>query len=77
MSTYETLESILVENFGVSADEVTPETTFADLELDSLDLVELSMAVEDRIGVGLADDEVEQIASVGDAVKLIEAKVSA
>jgi acyl carrier protein len=77
MSTYQTLETILVENFGVSAEEVTPETTFADLELDSLDLVELSMAVEDRLGVGLADDEVEQIASVGDAVKVIEAKVTA
>jgi len=77
MSTYATLQSILVENFGVSADDVNPETTFSELELDSLDLVELSMAVEDRLGVGIADDEVEQIASVGDAVTLIDAKVTA
>ncbi len=77
MSTYETLQSILVENFGVEGDAVTPQTTFAELELDSLDLVELSMAVEDRLGVGIADDEVEQIASVSDAVSLIDAKVTA
>ena len=77
MTTYETLQSILVENFGVAGDAVTPQTTFAELELDSLDLVELSMAVEDRLGVGIADDEVEQIASVSDAVSLIDAKVTA
>ena len=77
MSTYETLQDILVSSFGVDAGTVTAETTFAELELDSLDLVELSMAVEDRLGVGIADDEVEKIASVGDAVSLIDAKVTA
>ena len=77
MTTYDTLQSILVESFGVDAATVSPDTTFAELELDSLDLVELSMAVEDRLGVGIADDEVEKIASVGDAVQLIDAKVTA
>ena len=77
MSTYATVEDILVTTFGLSADDITPETTFAELELDSLDLVELSMAVEDRIGVGIADDEVENIRSVGDAVTLIDAKTKA
>ena len=77
MTTYDTLQTILVDSFGVDAATVSPETTFAELELDSLDLVELSMAVEDRLGVGIADDEVEKIASVGDAVQLIDAKVTA
>ncbi len=77
MSTYDTLQTILVENFGVDASAVSADTTFAELELDSLDLVELSMAVEDQLGVGIADDEVEKIASVGDAVNLIDAKVTA
>ena len=77
MSTYATLQSILFENFGVAEDAVKPETTFAELELDSLDLVELSMAVEDRLGVGIADDEVEKIESVSDAVTLIDTKVTA
>ena len=77
MSTYATVEDILVTTFGLTADEITLETTFAELELDSLDLVELSMAVEDRIGVGIADDEVENIRSVADAVALIDAKTKA
>ena len=77
MTTYDTLQTILVDSFGVDAATVSPETTFAELELDSLDLVELSMAIEDRLGVGIADDEVEKIASVGDAVQLIDAKVTA
>ena len=77
MSTYATVEDILVTTFGLTAHEISPETTFAELELDSLDLVELSMAVEDRIGVGIADDEVENIRSVADAVNLIDAKTKA
>ena len=77
MSTFETLQDILVTNFGVEADTVTPDTTFTELELDSLDLVELSMAVEDRLGVGIEDDEVEKIASVRDAAELIDTKVTA
>lgn len=76
-TTYATVEDILVTTFGVSADEITLDTTFADLELDSLDLVELSMAVEDRVGVGIGDDEVENIRSVRDAVALIDAKTGA
>ena len=77
MSTYETVQDILVTKFGLPADDISPETTFVELDLDSLDLVELSMAVEDRIGVGIDDDEVENIRSVGDAVTLIDTKTKA
>lgn len=77
MDTYTTIEDILVATFRVPADDVAPEATFESLELDSLDLVELVLAVEERTGVRIEDDEVEAIRTVRDAVELVDAKAGA
>lgn len=66
---YDLIESILVGTFAVPADEVTPDATFEGLGLDSLDLVELTMAIEDETGITIEDEEVEEIRTVRDAVE--------
>jgi acyl carrier protein len=71
---YKTVEQVLVDTFGVDVENVSPEATFESLELDSLDLVELTLLVEEETGVKIEDDEVEQIRTVGDAVDLIVKK---
>jgi acyl carrier protein len=69
---YDLVERILVETFGVPAEEVSPEVTFESLDLDSLDLVELTMAIEDETGITIEDEEVEDIRTVRDAVERLE-----
>jgi acyl carrier protein len=54
------------------AQEATPETTWGDLDVDSLDLVELVKALEDQYEVQIADGELKKIESVGDAIRLVE-----
>ncbi|MBO1420026.1 acyl carrier protein [Streptomyces sp. FH025] len=54
-STYETIRACLVDEFDASPSVVTPDATLASLELDSLALVELSLVVEERLGVTVAD----------------------
>ncbi len=71
---YANVERILIETFQVPADEVSPDATFESLELDSLDLVELTLAVEEELGVKIEDEEVERIRTVRDAVDLIAEK---
>jgi acyl carrier protein len=74
MPVYDTIVSLLDDKFGISADEVSPQSTFEELDLDSLDLVEFSMAAEDELGVKITDDEAAELKTVGDAVALLEAK---
>jgi acyl carrier protein len=52
------------------AEEATMETTWQEMDVDSLDLVELVKALEDEYGIAIADDDLKPIASVGDAVRL-------
>jgi acyl carrier protein len=54
------------------AQDASPETTWADLDVDSLDLVELVKALEDQYEVQIADGELKKIESVGDAIRLVE-----
>jgi acyl carrier protein len=71
------LESIKVPG----AREATADNTWSDLDVDSLDLVELVKALEDRFGVTISDDDLKPIESVGDAIsltlRLVEAKEGA
>ena len=72
-SIAERVKDIIVDQLGVSADQVTPEAKFVeDLGADSLDTVELVMAFEEEFGVEIPDDAAETILTVGDAVKFIE-----
>ena len=63
---------IIVEQLGVGEDEVTPEASFIDdLGADSLDLVELIMAMEEEFGLEISDEEAEKIQTVQDVINYI------
>ena len=67
------VKDIIVEQPGVNADQVSPEAKFIeDLGADSLDTVELVMALEEEFGQEIPDDEAEKLQSVGDVIKYIE-----
>ena len=74
MSVYDRVVTILSERLGVPAEDVAPDTTFEQLDLDSLDLVEFALGAEETFGVRISDDEAEGLRSVGDAVSLLESK---
>ena len=66
---------IIVDQLGVSADEVKPEAKFVDdLGADSLDLTELILAMEEEFDIEIADDDAQKIQKVQDAIDYIEAK---
>jgi acyl carrier protein len=74
MSVAEKVKSIIVEQLGVEADEVTPAASFTeDLGADSLDIVELVMAFEEEFGIEIPDEAAEKISKVQEAVDYIEA----
>jgi acyl carrier protein len=71
--TFEKVKEIVVDLLGVDAEKVVSEARFReDLQADSLDLVELIMAFEDKFGGEISDEEVQKIATVGDAVTYLE-----
>ena len=73
MSVDEKVKSIIVEQLGVDANEVTPEASFVDdLGADSLDTVELVMAFEEAFNIDIPDEAAEKIQKVKDAVEYIE-----
>jgi len=78
MSTEERVKEIIVQQLGVSESEVVPEAKFVDdLGADSLDLVELVMALEEEYGTEISDEEAEKIVTVGDAYAYIKARQEA
>ena len=67
------IKDIIVEQLGVNEDQIKPEAKFIeDLGADSLDTVELVMALEEEFGTEIPDEEAEKLQSVGDVVKYIE-----
>jgi acyl carrier protein len=74
MSAYARLSTILVTYFGVEESEVRPETTFAELDLDSLAIVEFALVAEKEFGVAIGEDEVTPQATVDDALAILGAK---
>ena len=78
MSVEERVKSIIVEQLGVDAEEVTADASFVeDLVADSLDTVELIMAFEEEFGVEISDEEAEKIRRVKDAVEYIDKRAKA
>ena len=77
-SIEEKVKELIVQQLGVSESEVVPEAKFIDdLGADSLDLVELVMALEDEYGIDIPDEDVEKIVTVGDAIKYLQERVQA
>jgi acyl carrier protein len=73
MAIEDRVKSIIVEQLGVDADEVTLDASFVeDLGADSLDTVELIMAFEEEFAIEISDDEAEKIKKVKDAVAFID-----
>jgi acyl carrier protein len=69
------VKEIIVEQLSVNADDVVPEAKFIeDLGADSLDTVELVMALEEEFGLDIPDEEAEKIRTVGDAIAYINEK---
>jgi acyl carrier protein len=75
MAVADKVKSIIAEQLGVKVEEVTPTASFIDdLGADSLDTVELVMALEEEFGIEIPDEDAEKITTVGDAIKYIEEK---
>jgi acyl carrier protein len=75
---FDRVKAIVVEQLGVEGDQVTPQSKFVeDLGADSLDVVELVMALEEEFDLEIPDEDAEKIATVGEAAKYIERHVEA
>jgi acyl carrier protein len=77
--TTEQVESRVIEvlaSFGPEESQITREATFEELDVDSLDLVELAQIVEDEYGVVLKGEDMKELRTVGDAIDLIVARAS-
>jgi len=73
----ERVTKVVIDRLGVDESEVKVEASFReDLGADSLDVVELVMELEDEFDMEISDEDAEKIATVGDAISYIEAKIS-
>lgn len=73
MALEDKVKEIIVDQLGVDAEEVTPEASFIeDLGADSLDTVELVMALEEEFNMEIPDEQAEKIKTVGDAIEYIK-----
>ena len=76
MAVEEKVKSIIAEQLGVKQEEIKPESSFVDdLGADSLDTVELVMALEEEFGIEIPDEDAEKMTTVGEAMKYIDEKV--
>ncbi len=75
-TTADKVKEIVVNQLGVSPDQAIPEAKFIeDLGADSLDQVELIMALEEEFGADIPDEDAEKLTTVGDAIKYVEENV--
>ncbi|MBC8596441.1 acyl carrier protein [Qingrenia yutianensis] len=74
---FEKIKNIIVEQLGIDESKVTPEASFIDdLGADSLDMVELIMAIEEEFEIEVPEEEAENIVTVSDAMNYINSKVN-
>ncbi|BAJ28545.1 MULTISPECIES: phosphopantetheine-binding protein [Kitasatospora] len=73
---FEEIKAILVHKLKVTPEQVTPEATREDIELDSLAVVELSLVLETEFGVSVTDDELLDTETIGEMAELVESRMS-
>lgn len=74
-STFEKVKKTIADKLGVESDKITENSSFIDdLGADSLDVVDLAMALEDEFGVKIEDDKLEKFVTVGDVVSYLDSK---
>lgn len=72
MGVFDKVKSIVVDQLGVEEEGISLETSFAELNADSLDIVELIMALEEEFDLDIPDEDAEKLRTVGDAVSYIK-----
>ncbi len=73
--TFEKVKKIIADKLGVESDKITESSSFIDdLGADSLDVVDLAMALEDEFGIKIEDDKLEKFVTVGDVVHYLDEK---
>jgi acyl carrier protein len=78
MSVEERVSEIIIEQLGVTKDELAPAASFIDdLGADSLDIVELVMAMEEAFDIEIPDDDAEKIQTIGDAFSYVRTRIEA
>ncbi len=78
MALEERVSELIVEQLGVTKEEIVPEASFIDdLGADSLDIVELVMAMEETFDIEIPDDDAEKIQTIGDAFSYLKERVEA
>ena len=77
MSVFEKIKGIVAEQLGVEEDEIKEETSFDELNADSLDIVELIMALEEEFDLEIPDEDAEKLTTVGTAVEYVKSKQQA
>ena len=78
MAVQDRVSEIIVEQLGVSAEEIKPEASFIDdLGADSLDIVELVMAMEEAFDIEIPDDDAEKMQTIGDAMAYVKERLEA
>ena len=78
MDVDDRMEALIVEELGVSKDAISPKASFVDdLGADSLDIVELVMAMEEEFDVEIPDEDVERMQTIGDALDYLKERIEA
>lgn len=72
MAVFDKVKSIIVDQLGVEEDDISMETSFEELNADSLDIVELIMALEEEFDIDIPDEDAEKMKTVGQAVEYIK-----
>ena len=76
MALEDRISELIVDQLGVSKEEIVPEASFIDdLGADSLDIVELVMAMEETFDIEIPDDDAEKIQTIGDALTYVKERV--
>ena len=71
MDSFKKISEIVAEQLNIEADTIKRETTFGDLDADSLDVVEVIIALEDEFGIEIPDEVAEKFKNIGDVVDYI------